>query len=274
MSIKCTALLPHPPIIIPEIGGRELENAEETVQGVKKTAAKMAENEGLDLLITISPHGPVFKSHAAVVVKENLFGSFKEFGKPSLKFKEKSDIDFSQNLVNNAEKEGLNLAGLNADDLKRYGIEEELDHGIMVPWYYIKQAGLDLPLIPITIGFISYRELFKIGKIIAKTAEQMGYNIAVLASGDLSHRLKRGAPAGYHPDGEVFDKTLIDKLKNKKFKEVLDIDKKLIENAGECGMRPLIMMLGSIEGKDVDVDFYSYEGPFGVGYAELYFQVK
>ncbi|RCW49281.1 MULTISPECIES: AmmeMemoRadiSam system protein B [unclassified Halanaerobium] len=274
MTVKCTALLPHPPIIIPEIGGRELDNAEKTVDGVKKTAAKIAKTEDLDLLITISPHGPVFKSHAAVIIKESLFGSFKEFGKPSLKFKEKSDIDFSHSLVNNAEKKGLNLAGLEAEVLKKYGIEEELDHGILVPWYYLKQAGLDLPIIPITIGFISYSELFKIGKIIAETAEQMDYNITVLASGDLSHRLKRGAPAGYHPDGEVFDKILIDKLKTKKFKEVLEINKKLIENAGECGLRPIIMMLGSIENKDVDVDFYSYEGPFGVGYAELYFQVK
>ncbi|MGM0601877.1 MAG: AmmeMemoRadiSam system protein B [Bacillota bacterium] len=274
MSVKCTALLPHPPIIIPEIGGKELNNAESTVKGVKKTAEEIAAHRELDLLITISPHGPVFKSQASVIIRENLSGSFKNFGKPELKFREKSDIDFSRQLVQNAEKKNLSLGGLGTGDLKKYGIEEELDHGILVPWYYLKKAGLDLPIIPITIGFLSYNELFKIGEVIAETAEQMGYNIAVLASGDLSHRLKRGAPAGYHPDGEVFDKTLIENLKNKKFKHVLDIDKNLIENAGECGLRPIITMLGSIKGKEVDAEFNSYEGPFGVGYACMYFRIK
>jgi len=54
----------------------------------------------------------------------------------------------------------------------------------------------------------------------------------------------------------------------------MNMDQELIEKAGECGFRPIIMMLGSISDKEVNVEVNSYEGPFGVGYATVVMKVK
>ncbi len=274
MAVKCSALFPHPPLAVEEIGGKQLRKAQKTVEGFKKTAQQIAEFDDLDLLVFISPHGPVFRSAASIIVRDKLYGDFKDFANPQIKFKERSDPDFSEKIYQKAKKDDLSLQILKKEDLLNYGVDNELDHGIMVPLYYLEKAGIKLPIIPISIGFISYQELYDLGKKIAEAADEEGYKIAVIASGDLSHRLKKGAPAGYHPDAHLFDEKLIELLENKDFTGILNIDQDLVEKAGECGLRPIVMMLGSISDKKVDVEVNSYEGPFGVGYASVFINVK
>jgi aromatic ring-opening dioxygenase LigB subunit len=46
----------------------------------------------------------------------------------------------------------------------------------------------------------------------------------------------------------------------------MNIDQNLIEKAGECGLRPLLITLGALKDYEVTTDLKSYEGPFGVGY--------
>ncbi|MFW5961889.1 MAG: AmmeMemoRadiSam system protein B [bacterium] len=271
MGIKCAALLPHPPIVIEEIGGRELIKAEKTVQGFKKTAEEIAEfKDDLDLLVFITPHGPVFRSTASLIIKEELRGNFGDFGRPGIKFSEKSDIDFAEKLISNSKEQDLSLQPLRESDLKNYGIDQELDHGIMVPLNYLEKAGIKLPIIPISIGFISYKELYQIGQEIAQTAEKFDYKIAVIASGDLSHRLKKGAPAGFNSEAHLFDEKLIQYFKEKDFESILNFDQELVEKAGECGLRPIITMLGALDGLEVELKVNSYEGPFGVGYGTVF----
>jgi aromatic ring-opening dioxygenase LigB subunit len=275
MGVECAALLPHPPIVIEEIGGRELKKAEKTVQGFKKTAAEIAYfKDELDLIVFITPHGPVFRSTASIIIKEDLKGDFGDFGYPKLKFNEKSDTVFSEKLISKIKEKNLSLQPLRKNDLKKYGVDQELDHGIMVPLKYLKEAGIKLPLIPISIGFISYEELYQIGQEIARIAKDLDYKIAVIASGDLSHRLKKGAPAGYNSDAHIFDEKLIQYFKNKDFQSILNFDSELVEKAGECGLRPIAAMLGAIDGLDIEVRVNSYEGPFGVGYGTIFINTR
>lgn len=275
MGVKCAALMPHPPLAIEEIGGRELTKAEETVQGFNKTAAEIAEfKDELDLMVFITPHGPVFRSTASLIIKEKLTGDFSDFGFPRLRFKENSDTDFAEKLVSNTAKKDLSLQALRKNDLKNYGIDQELDHGIMVPLNYLKKAGIELPILPLSIGFIPYQELYQIGQELARTAKELNYKIAVIASGDLSHRLKKGAPAGFNPDAHIFDEKLIQYFKEKDFKSILNFDSELVEKAGECGLKPIVTMLGALDELNVDVKVNSYEGPFGVGYGTVFIQAK
>jgi len=275
MGVKCAALLPHPPIVIEEIGGRELKKAEKTVQGFKKTAEQIAQfKDELDLIVFITPHGPVFRSTASLIIKEKLRGNFSDFGFPKLNFKEKSDINFAEKLLANTEEKNLHLQPLRNSNLKNYGFDQELDHGIMVPLDYLEDAGLKLALLPISIGFISYQELYKIGQEIARTARELDYQIAVIASGDLSHRLKKGAPAGFNSEAHLFDEKLIEYFKEKDFDSILNFDQKLVEKAGECGLRPIVTMLGALDNLDVELKVNSYEGPFGVGYATVFIKAE
>ncbi|MFH1207865.1 MAG: hypothetical protein V1668_04725 [Patescibacteria group bacterium] len=47
-----------------------------------------------------------------------------------------------------------------------------------------------------------------------------------------------------------------------------------MEEAGECGLRSIIMLLGMLNTVSYEPELYSYEGPFGVGYMVTNFKLK
>jgi len=110
------------------------------------------------------------------------------------------------------------------------------------------------------------REYFEEGKKYSKQLDK-NKNYALVASGDLSHCLKEDGPYGFHPDGPLFDKELVEDLKKRKIKEMLELEDKY-PKAGNCGLRPIAFILGIIEGAGLKIKpkILSYEGPFGVGY--------
>jgi len=98
---------------------------------------------------------------------------------------------------------------------------------------------------------------------------------AIIASGDLSHCLKEDGPYGLNPQGEKFDKELIESLENKDIENILKLDDKYPE-AGECGLRSVCFLLGILgqSGINWQTKILSYQFPFGVGYLTADFKLK
>ncbi|MCU0679355.1 MAG: AmmeMemoRadiSam system protein A, partial [Planctomycetes bacterium] len=113
---------------------------------------------------------------------------------------------------------------------------------------------------------------FKFGQLLQPGLMISAENIALIASGDLSHRVTKDAPAGYSPKGKKFDKKIIDLLLKNKSQDLAGLDPKLATEAGECGLRALLIMLGAIDGIKHQPQLLSYEAPFGVGYAVVNFK--
>jgi AmmeMemoRadiSam system protein A len=90
--------------------------------------------------------------------------------------------------------------------------------------------------------------------------------VAFVASGDLSHRLKPEAPAGYNPAAHRFDEEVVDALQDNSPNRIIDIDQELRRTAGECGYRSMLVALGATQKLTPACDVLNYEAPFGVGY--------
>ncbi len=270
MGIIMAGLSPHPPLIIPEIGGSRREEVSTTIKSLEELSREVVEKKP-DLLITISPHGPVFTDAISILDLDELEGNFEDFGCPGVHLKAKSNPVFIRKLAENSQVNDIEVITLSSADLENYNYPPRLDHGVLVPLYFLQEVGFDVPIVPITMGLLGYHKLYHFGKVIQKTLEDEGIEAIIIASGDLSHRLKPGAPAGFNPHGKEFDEKLINLLKKGKYRKILDIDPVLIEKAGECGLRPIIIMLGSIEGLNFKAELKSYEGPFGVGYGVIGF---
>ncbi len=270
MGILMTALSPHPPMIIPDIGGKERNKIRKTIESMKELAGEIRKKEP-DLLITISPHGPVFTDAISILDQPYLEGDFSDFGFSELKYQVKTEPGFVKRLKERADQASIEVISLSSGKLENFNFRARLDHGVLVPLYFLKEAGVECPVIPITMGLLSYENLYEFGLIIQKTLAEMDIQAVIIASGDLSHRLKPGAPAGFNPRGQEFDEELVGLLNKEEYCEVLELDHQLIEKAGECGLRPLTIMLGSMHGLNFSSDVKSYEGPFGVGYAVIGF---
>ena len=270
MGILMAGLAPHPPVIIPEIGGERRLEATRTIKALAELAGEVKEQQP-DLLITISPHGPVFTDAISILDQEVLQGDFADFGYPAVGLAAATDSEFIKSLRNNSAAAGIEVISLATADLATYNYPNRLDHGVLVPLYFIRQAGLVSPIVPITMGLLAYQRLYDFGLVIRQTLAEMKIKAVVIASGDLSHRLKPGAPAGFNPRGKEFDQRVLSHLEKGQYGELLKIESQLVEKAGECGLRPLIIMLGSLQGLSFRAEIKSYQGPFGVGYAVVGF---
>lgn len=253
--LSFAAICPHPPIIIPSIGKKEINKVQETINTMKKLADEFAAAK-ISTAVVISPHGPVDWHKMTVNMAEFLHGSFLNFG-DNTEMKFNNDIELAEEIVDYANKSDVPA------EAKR---EVHLDHGTMVPLYFLAKKTLKLRIVPIAYSFLDHQTHFNFGKAIYNAISESVDNIAVIASGDLSHRLTPDAPAGYSKRGKEFDKKLIELLEQGKTADILALDPNLIEEAGECGLRSIIVLLGTLSGLKNKFQKLSYEGPFGVGY--------
>lgn len=82
--------------------------------------------------------------------------------------------------------------------------EKRLDHTTTVPLYFLKASGGGDPtckIVRIGLSGMPLEEHYRFGTLIKKTAEELGRDVCIIASGDLSHVLKREGPYGYRQEG-------------------------------------------------------------------------
>ncbi|MDI6829863.1 MAG: class III extradiol dioxygenase subunit B-like domain-containing protein [Actinomycetota bacterium] len=262
MAAGC--IVPHPPLLVPAIGGRDLEKVRSTRRAMEALARRLAELAPR-VLVMISPHTPMYRDSFTVKGSPELTGSFAAFGQPGVRISKRNDLELVEALLRVAGEEGLPLAPVSARPSRWLEGGEELDHGLLVPLYYLDQA-FETPVVSLSISGLSYQDHFQLGRAAARACEELGRRAVFVASGDLSHRLLRGAPAGYSPRGAEFDSRILDIAAGGDFDSLRDIPEDLVEEAGECGFRSIHALWGALKDGDMVNEVLSYEGPFGVGY--------
>ena len=267
------ALMPHPPIMIPEVGKGELATIKDTVKAAEYAARTLKELNP-NTIVIITPHGPVFDDAVSISIHPRLKGSLAAFGVPEVTLGFETDGLLVRHILRKAERLGINLVELTDDLAKTYRFPLQLDHGALVPLYYLHKAGFSGQLVHISMGMLPYEELYTFGKAIQAAINAADERVAVIASGDLSHRLIPQAPAGYSARGAEFDQAVVQAIANLDVKALLNMDPTLIEQAGECGLRPICFLMGVLGGIEAKAEVLSYEGPFGVGYAVALFTLK
>lgn len=265
MPITEAYIVPHPPLIVPEIGGGQQLKIRKTIDAYEKIAARIAEIKP-DTIVLTTPHSVMYSDYIHISPGRGAGGNFGEFGHAQVGMKVEYDTRFVQQLSQMAEKNNMHAGTLGEKN-------RNLDHGTMVPLYFVNKYYKSYKLVRISISGLAFTDHYRFGKCIAKAAEESGKNIVFIASGDLSHMLKDEGPYGYREEGPVFDREVTAAMKSGDFLKFLKFDEEFCESAAECGLRSFITMAGALDGKSVEPKLLSYEGPFGVGYAVASFKV-
>lgn len=255
--IVFAGIVPHPPI-----GKGDEKKIIKTSEALMKLSEKLAEAEP-DLIIFISPHMVHYPHLFNVCGMADLYGSFKSFGDDAYEWHGKNDPEIAAEIVDKAEDEGLPAMFYNNGDG-----EYEIDHGITVPYYFLSQkADFPVKILPIGYCSASRSEHYSFGQVISEICEKRAdERIAVIASGDLSHRIGQQSQSGEEFSGEKFDKEFISLIKKGDEYSIINMDDDFVYRAGECAYRSVLMLLGSLSGREYKPEVYSYEHPFGVGY--------
>ncbi|WP_271813276.1 AmmeMemoRadiSam system protein A [Clostridium beijerinckii] len=261
-------LMPHPPIIIPDIGKGEEKKIEETSLACNKIGREVADIKP-DTIIIITPHATMFSDAISISDEERISGDLSQFRCTNIKMDIPIDKEFNVKLGTACHVEGIPSVLADSELLRRYNVNYELDHGSIVPLYFINKYYNDYKLVHITYSMIGDINLYKFGMEIKNVAEKLNRKAVIIASGDLSHKLKDEGPYSYSPYGELFDKALLGNLEKGDVLGAFNMNKTMISEAGQCGLNSVYILLGVMEGKEIKGEILSYQGTFGVGYGVM-----
>lgn len=259
-------MVPHPPLIIPDIGRGEERAIQNTIDAYHEAGRQIA---GLkpETIVLISPHQIMYADYFHISPGKGARGDFGQFRAGQVKIEAAYDVEFTETLSKLAEA-GNMPAGTAGERDKR------LDHGTMVPLYFVNQYWKDYKLVRIGLSGLSLTDHYALGQRIRETAEVLGRNTVLIASGDLSHRLTEEGPYGYKEEGPVYDSRIMDVMGQGDFGKLFEFSEDFCEKAGECGHRSFTIMAGALDRMEVSSERLSYEGPFGVGYGICIYKVS
>lgn len=258
-------VVPHPPIVLPEIGAGREEEIAATGAAMKLVAKEIAELAP-DTIILSSPHAPAYRDAFFISASKRDEGDMGNFGFPRLIQSPENDLTLIKSILERAERE--RIAVFADTRANRH------DHGSFVPMYFIAKEFKDFKFVRLGLSGFPAETHYRLGRIIAAAAEELKRRAVYIASGDLSHVLKVDGPYGFKEVGPKFDAMITDILGRAAFDELLAVPAGLTREASQCGLSSFQIMAGALDGKELEAEQLSYEGTFGVGYAVFRFSLK
>ena len=264
MGIKAAYMVPHPPLIVPAVGRGGEKDIIETTRAYERVAEHIAKIAP-DTIIITSPHSVMYADYFHISPGTGSAGDFARFGAPQVSF----DVDYDTEFVARLEK----LLKQNKFPAGTQGERErELDHGTMVPLYFIRKHYKEGKIIRIGLSGLPLADHYKLGMFIKQVADELGRNAVFVASGDLSHKLQDYGPYGFDPAGPVYDKRIMEAASKADFGGMLEFDEDFLDKAAECGHRSFVIMAGAFDGLDVKPEVLSHQDVTGVGYGIAIFE--
>ncbi len=267
-------ILPHPPIAVPEVGGDEINKIEATEKAFDTAAADIADYDP-ETIVVISPHNAMYRDAFYIVKGESATGDLARFNAPEPRINYRYDTELSDEIERLCNEFDIPVVYSGEDS-------ETLDHGTVVPLYFVNRAyNLDhkadsapYRIVRIAPSLLDDDVLYDMGYLIERAIAHVGRRAVIIASGDLSHKLREDGPYGFIKEGPEFDRAVTAVMKSGKLEDFTKIDKKVNDRSANCGYPGFVMLAGALQDYKLTPDFLSYEGTFGVGYGICIFKCE
>ncbi len=258
MGIIAGFMVPHPPMIVPDIGRGSEAQIEETTKAYERVAEEVAALCP-ETIVIISPHSVMYADWFHISPGGKTSGSFAAFRAPGVRFSEEYDTELVTEICRLAKAQDF-PAGTEGER------DKSLDHGTMVPLWFIRNKYKGGRIARIGLSGLPFTDHYQLGMLIKEAAENLGRRVVIVASGDLSHKLQEYGPYGYVPEGPEYDERIMDVMGRAAFDELMGFDEKFCDRAAECGHRSFVIMSGAFDGTAVKAERLSHQTITGVGY--------
>jgi AmmeMemoRadiSam system protein A/AmmeMemoRadiSam system protein B len=258
-------IVPHPPVLLPEVGHDMAREVRATVDALRQLGQTIASYEP-QTLVVLSPHGPLLRDSMAIGTAAQAEGDFGNFEAPEVTLSVACDVGLAAAIQNECARVALAVTPVDrltnpAGDGRVYW----LDHGAAVPLHFLLPMLGDVEVVLLGYSWQPRSTHRSFGGRIRDACDASGKRVVFVASGDLSHRLIPSAPAGYDPQGRLFDEEVVAGVAAGDWERIRGLSAELVERAGVCGYNSILTLAGAM-GEGVETRVLSYEGPFGVGY--------
>lgn len=251
-----SGIVPHPPIMVEEVGRESVPQVQGSIDAMRELTARVLES-GAETVIIISPHAPLDPEAFVAYRDADLYGDFAHFRAPDTKVSARLDNELLDAIIRSADRSDYQVIEIR---------DFELDHGIAVPLYFLRRNGWQGRVVALGYSFLANEDHLRFGRCVKQAIDEVGKPVAFIASGDLSHRLKPDAPAGYQPTAFNFDREVVEAIDSNCPDRIVNIDPELRRVAGECGYRSMLVAFGATQDLPPNCETLHYEAPFGVGY--------
>ena len=258
MAILAAFMVPHPPMIVPAVGRGSEKQIQKTIDAYEQVADEIAALAPETIIIT-SPHTVMYADYFHISPGKGAKGDFGRFRAAQVCFDEEYDRELVNELAGIARGQGF-PAGVMGERDKR------LDHGTMVPLYFIRRKFTGAKIVRIGLSGLPLSEHYRFGQMIREAVDKLGRKAVFVASGDLSHKLQDYGPYGFAEEGPQYDARIMDVCSRAAFGELFDFDETFCDRAAECGHRSFVIMAGAFDGLAVKATQLSHEDVTGVGY--------
>lgn len=140
MSILNAVMVPHPPLIIPQVGRGEEKAIRSTIDAYEQAARFVADAKP-DTIVVLSPHTVLYYDYFHISPGAGAEGDFRSFGAGNVRLSVRYDEDFVLALSRRAVRQGF-PAGTEGEK------SAQLDHGAMIPLWFLQRAYGGAPLPP------------------------------------------------------------------------------------------------------------------------------
>ena len=190
--------------MVPEVGGESCAEVQNSISAMAELTQRVIDS-GAETVVLISPHAPLEAIAFVAYEGPKLYGDFSMFRAPEATVEAPLDAELLNEITRAAEQHDLiTLRILGAD----------LDHGTAVPLYFLQRNGWNGKVVALGYSFLSNEDHLRFGNCIRQAIATLRRPVAFIASGDLSHRLKPGAPAGFNPEAHRFDEAVVDAIRS------------------------------------------------------------
>lgn len=248
MPTVFAAIVPHAPLILPAVAkehGHMLAKTRESLEHLAEDlyAAKP------DLAIILTPHGP--QGPVAIgQVHDTLAGDLRQFGDIQTGVTVHGAPRDAQDLKEMAERRGSALM-LQSDG--------GLDYGSVVPLTFLTANDPNIKILPIRVGQQDRAWLLKFGAALYHYTQESTQRIALIASGDLSHRPAESHQAASKPTAD--ERLLSAAITANDVAAVAGLE----SQEQMCGYGPILVLLSALHGINMTGTIVSFEAPFSVG---------
>lgn len=255
-AVVFAVLMPHAPVLIPGVNTHR-GNPVATSQYAMRTAASELLRHRPDGVVLISPHSPRRSRAFGIWMDSRISGSLACFNAPHAEIDLPLDLSMARAIALEA----------GARHLETWSIcRHPLDHGALVPLWFLAEAGWRGPTVVLSLHFSKYDGLVLLGEAIAAAAAALSRRIAVVASGDLSHRHPPVVSGGLPPRASSFDERFLTLVGKGEYRNLSRISENVRETAAEDATDPTVIAAAAAGWRSDGLEVLSYEAPLGVGY--------
>lgn len=257
MSLVFAAIVPHSPLLVPNIGKKNQDLFPATLEACKTIASQLQTSQP-DVVMIISNDETKPIHTFAINVSPKFNSDLSAFGDLVTRWQFKAELQLAAQFREKLESE---------ETIKLIS-NDELHYTASIS---LSLAGVTetTPILPLITTNSNLKSHFILGHHLQKCILNSEKKIAVIISADLSHRLSKKSPIGYLAKAKKLDQKIITSLISGKTKELLSLPASTLEEAAVEDLGQIAVLLGIVKDFDWPARLLSYESPFGVGHAVI-----